>query len=207
MKSAGATLNEYLNTEKNMVCCDLYMLMLKNKVRYFYADTDIDVYWAGQRWRHDQLILSRDQIQLKGAPAVDSLSITVRCDERDILEGMTFMQACHVGTLDQAYMSLYKAYFRPAGIVDGTDLQLQNECIGAYEVFQGKVEIAGAGGIEVKLTVKSVIQGLAQPVPVRIFAPQSAYASNGSGAIVSSNTDTASMLIPLKPSSKVLINL
>ena len=195
MKAVNATLSDYLNTERNIESADLYQLRLKNGVSYYVTSCDKDVVWAGHIWSHRLLILKREQINLKGAPAVDTLNITVHCDENDLLEGEPFMSACHNGVLDQAYLALYKAYFR-----DG-------ECIGAYEVFEGKVEITSAGGITVKLAVKSIIQGLSQQVPVRIFAPQSAYASNEQGAVTSSSTDTATALIPLKPSSRVLISL
>ena len=81
-----------------------------------------------------------------------------------------------------------------------------NKCIGLLEVFSGRTEVDTSGGLAVKLKVKSVLQGLASPKPVRMFAGQYAYSEN-KGVITTSSTDVTSMLIPLKPSMNVLLKV
>ena len=62
-----------------------------------------------------------------------------------------------------------------------------------------------SGGLAVKLRVKSYGQGLAAPVPARIFARQNAYAKIN-GVVTTLASDTNNMVIPLKPSGNVLVS-
>ena len=193
MKQVNTELNDYLNNEKHFDSNDMYSIHLQNGDVYYIADSDEDIEWNGHTWSHRLFIMSREQIKLNGAPAVDTLSVSIKCDSSDKIGGVPFMAACHRGILDGAVLGLYRVYFK-----DG-------ENIGAYKLFEGTIEVSSAGGLGVKLSVKSIIQGLSQSVPTRIFAPQSAYTNNGSGAVVSSQSDTYTLLIPLKPSQRVLV--
>lgn len=195
MRQVSNELREYMLREKHFETYDMYRLALPSGNVYYIAAADKDISWNGETWRHDLFIISREQIKLEGAPTVDSLSVAIKCGKADIVDGMPFMAACHNGLLENAVLSLYKAYFK-----DG-------EMVGAYKIFEGLVEVSSAGGIGVKLSVKSIVQGLAQEVPIRVFAPQSAYAANSSGNVVSSDQDTHTMLIPLKPSMRVLVQV
>ena len=199
MKSVSADLNNYLNQEKNFETCDLYRLELKNGAVYYIANYDIDVIYNGHVWEHNKGLFTREQTKLTGEPTVDTVSVVIACDKNDTIEdkehnSVPLMKAAHEGFLDQGKLTLYKAYFR------------DNSVIGVLPIFEGRTEIEQAGGLQIELTIKSVMQGLAQLVPIRIFAPQSAY-TNANGVIESSSADTATMLIPLKPSGKVLIKI
>lgn len=175
-------------------CCDLYTLTLADGSMYRFANYDKDVVYGGQTFLHSIFIFKRDQINLQGAPSVDNLSITVYCTPDDKLGSVPFMQGCHNGLLDQSTMLLSRAYFS------------EGECVGIVPLFSGRCEVNQSGGLAVKLSIKSVIQGLALPVPVRIFASQAAYAVVN-GVITTSSTDTTSMVIPLKPSGNVLLRV
>lgn len=206
MKKVSNELNNYLNNERNFTVIDMYALRLNDGQEFYISSGDVDVEYAGRVWKHDLFIIGREQIKLQGAPTVDTLGINIKCSSSDKLNGVPFMLACHNGMLDGAMMALYKAYFRSAGTVVGTDLQLQNEIVGAYKIFEGLTEVSSVGGLGVKLSVKSVVQGLAQNIPVRVFAPQSAY-RNDNGTVTTSDKDEHTMLIPLKPSMRVLVKL
>jgi len=195
MKSVSPDLNTYLNSEKNFQCCDLYKMTLKGGQIYYFADYDTDVTWNSHVWQHNKGLLSRDQTKLSGEPTVDTMTVTIACDVDDKLGTTPIILGAHNGMFDKAQLALYKAYFNEQGAT-----------VGAYELFAGSVEVSSAGGIVVKLTIKSNIQGLNQLVPVRIFAPQEAYA-NVNGTVTTSSTDTVTMMIPLKPSSRVLIKV
>lgn len=194
MKQVSQELNNYLNTEKHFVVFDMYVLQLKDGRTFYIADADKDIEWDGKVWNHNMFLISRDQIKVQGTPTVDTLSVNIKCDINDKLGDVPFMLACHNGLLENSMMALYKAYFK------------DDKFVGAFKIFEGVVEVSNAGGLGVKLSVKSVVQGLAQEVPIRIFAPQSAY-TNKNGVVTSSSSDTCSMLIPLKPSMKVLVKI
>lgn len=195
MKKVSDALNSYMNNEKHFEIYDMYSLHLKSGNSYYIAAADKDIDWDGIKWKSNLFIISREQIKLQGAPTVDTLSVSIKCDSEDVVDGVPFMQACHNGNLDNAVLTLYKAYFK-----DGL-------CVGAYKIFEGLTEVSTAGGLGVKLVVKSIVQGLSQEIPIRIFAPQSAYAANKAGSVVSSDQDTYTMLIPLKPSMRVLLQV
>lgn len=194
MKSVSADLNNYLNNEKNFQTCDLYKLKLKSGSEYYIADYDKDVVFNGHSYNHNLGMMKRGQTKLSGTPSVDSMTVTLVCDKDDKIETIPMMKACHLGLFDQAVLTISKAYFYDDAVVGG------------FEVFSGICEVSEAGGLRIKLTVKSIIQGLSQLVPVRIFAPAKAYTNIG-GTITTSNSDTSSALIPLKPSERVLIKL
>ena len=193
MKSATANIQACLAAESTEVC-DLYTLTLADGTIYRFANYDRDVIYGGNIYRHGVFLFKRDQVRLQGAPSVDTLGVTVYCTPDDLLGDVRFVTGCHNGLLDQSFMLLSRAYF--AG----------GECVGIVPVFSGRCEVQQSGGISVKLRVKSIIQGLAAPLPVRMFAAQAAYA-NANGVITTSSTDTTSMLIPLKPSGNVLLRL
>lgn len=192
MKSVSNDISTYMNSEKHFQACDLYTITLKSGNKYYIADYDVDVTYNGYTYNHKFGILKRGQTKLAGTPSVDSMTVTIACDKTDKVDNLPIMVACHNGNLDKAYLKITKVYF------DGDDV------VGGFDVFAGICEVSSAGGLQIKLTVKSEIQGLSQLIPVRIFAPQSAY-TNVNGTITTSSTDTTSALIPLKPSQRVLV--
>lgn len=193
MKTATDIIKNCLAAESTQVC-DLYTLVLESGETYRFASFDRDVSYDGNTWTYRPFLFQRGQVKLQGAPSVDTLSVTVYCTPDDKLGDVTFMAGCHNGLLDQSMMQLCRAYFS-----DG-------ECVGIVPVFSGMCEVQQSGGLAVKLNVKSIIQGLAAPLPVRMFAAQAAYA-NSNGVIVVSENDTTSMVIPLKPSGNVLVRM
>ena len=143
------------------------------------------------------MIFKHDNIKLTGEPAVDTLNVTIYCDENDTItvgnNAIPFMKLAHDGGLQNATLSLRRGYIERDGQVP------------LYvSLFEGRVEVASAGGLAVKLRVKSLAQGLASPVPVRMFVRQNAYTTNN-GVVTTLASDTNNMVIPLKPSGNVLV--
>ena len=193
MKTASDEIKACLAAETIEVC-DLYTLTLESGAVHRFANYDRDVVYGGNTYTHGTFIFARDQVKLQGEPTVDTLGVTVYCTPDDKLGGVPFMAGCHNGLLDQSYMLLSRAYFSGGN------------CVGVLPIFSGRCEVNTSGGLAVKLNIKSVIQGLAAPLPVRMFASQAAYA-NANGVITTSSTDTTSMVIPLKPSGNVLLRV
>lgn len=195
MKDVSNTIQNYLNTEKHFTCCDLYSVTLANASTYYISGGDTDVSWNGRNWTK-KMILTRGQVKASGEPNVDTMSVDIACDSNDTFGGTSFMELGHSGQLNGGVLTVYRAYF------DST-----NTCIGAFPVFSGKTEISSAGGLKVKLNVKAETQGLNQQIPLRVFAPQTAYMTDTNGDVVISETDTVTMLVPLKPSNNVLLRI
>ena len=194
MKNADDNLLSYLNSKTSYQSCDLYVLKLADGTVYRFAAYDKDIVLSGERYYHNPFKFKRDQIKLQGAPNVDSLSVTIYAEPQDKLGDKAFMKAVHNGSLDGSMLGLYRAYFD------------DHECVGALHLFFGRCEVSSAGGLTVKLTVKSELQGLAAMIPTRVFVGQSSYVNAG-GTVVTSSTEQSNMLIPLKPSMNVLLQV
>lgn len=175
--------------DASVLTFDVYVLTIGSST-YTFKAYDVT--------RTRNMIWQHDQIKTSGEPTVDTLNVTVHCDRQDTIKvgdyDIPFMRYCHDGGLDGSVLELRRTY---------VDSETGNE----YQVplFKGRVEIASAGGLAVKLRVKSYGQGLAAPVPVRIFARQNAYAKVA-GVVATLASDTNNMVIPLKPSGNVLVN-
>ena len=193
MKTASNAIRSLLASE-SAETCDLYTLTLLNNAVYRFASYSSDVSFGGVTYDHKKFIFKRQQVKLSGAPSVDTLGVTIYCQPDDTIGGVPFMKACHDGALDQSTMLLSRAYFYAGA------------CVGVLDIFSGRCEVHSSGGLCVNLNIKSVLQGLAAPIPVRMFASQAAYV-NSNGVITTSSHDTTSMVIPLKPSGNVLLRI
>ena len=76
MKSVTATLSNYLNNTINIVSCDLYELQLANGNTYYYCDTDMDISYNGNIYKHNALLLERQNTKLNDRVVVDTMTVT-----------------------------------------------------------------------------------------------------------------------------------
>jgi len=165
---------------------DVYVLTIAGDT-YTYNAYD----GSGKR----NMIFKHDQIKTSGEPVVDTLNVTVYCDSQDTIGGTPFMKLCHDGGLEGATLELKRAY-----------VKADHSATYQVPLFKGRIEVAQSGGLSVKLRIKSYGQGLAAPVPPRIFARQNAYAKIN-GVVTTLASDTNNMVIPLKPSGNVLVSM
>ena len=202
MKDVTADLATHLNTEKTFLSCDLFELVLANGNTYRYADTDCDIVIGNLIYRHDALLIQRQQISIQGQVTVDALEVTIYTDGEhvaDKIESLPVMQVAHSGVLDGAKLYLKRAFFHKTGDLPAASV------IGTIGLFGGDVEIKSSGGGKLELTVKSKTQGLNREFPIRKYYPQGAY-STTSGRIVSSGqTDDTCLIAPFVPRREVLL--
>lgn len=198
MKDCTQALAEKLNSESEFICCDLYKLRLQNGTTYYIADFDKDVAFNGITYRSDMFLMNREQTKLSGTPSVDTLSVTINADKNhnDNVDGKYIMKAVHDGALDDAYLMLIRCYM---------DAET-GSVLGIINMFQGRCEVNGVGGISCKVNVKSDTLGLNAQFPTRTFAPQNVYQEKN-GQVVTASTDSYTCMIPLKPSRNVLMKL
>lgn len=202
MKDVTADLATHLNTEKTFLSCDLFELVLANGNTYRYADTDCDIVIGNLIYRHDALLIQRQQISIQGQVTVDALEVTIYTDGEhvaDKIESLPVMQVAHSGVLDGAKLYLKRAFFHKTGDLPAASV------IGTIGLFGGDVEIKSSGAGKLELTVKSKTQGLNREFPIRKYYPQGAY-STASGRIVSSGqTDDTCLIAPFVPRREVLL--
>lgn len=193
MKTLTADLKTYLKTEKNITSCDLYELRLYSGKSYYWTDTDQDILWNGKTWKHNRLMIKRQQVKLHSTISVDTLTVTIYADKNDAIESMPILKAAHSGVFDRSTMHLYRCYFRDRAVV------------GAVSLFGGNVEIKSAGGITVSLTIKAKTQGLNIQFPLRKYYPQGSYTTGDNGVISSTDSASSALIAPFVPRKEVLL--
>lgn len=202
MKTVSDELATYLNTEKSFTSCDLFELVLENGNTYRYADCDCDIVWGGKTYRHDALLLKRQQIKLQSQVTVDTLSVTIYTDREhssDMIESTPVMAAAHSGVLDGAKMYLKRCFFRTGGGLPSAT------AVGVVSLFGGDVEIKNSGGIKLELTIKSKTQGLSQEFPRRKYYPQGSYTTTSGKVISTGTTNDTCLIAPFVPRKEVLL--
>lgn len=163
MKQVSETLSAHLNNEKSFLSCDLYELVLKSGVLYYWAVTDTDVKLGGKTYRSNGPIITRNQIKTSSTVSVDKLTVTINCTLDDKIGGVPIMAVAHNGGFDGATLKLRRAFFNAKGVIDAIDL------------FEGVVEVKKGGGLTLQLDVKSTVQKLNVEYPIRRYYPQCPY--------------------------------
>lgn len=194
MKTVTDALANYLNTKKEMVVCDLYTLTLYDGTSYYYTDADHDVTYSGHTYLHDALLLKREQTKINNVISVDSMTVSIYATVEDKLGDKPIFLAAHDGALDRATLALSRCFFDADG-----------NTIGAVDLFSGITEVKSCGGLLMKLTVKSKVQGLSQEFPRRRFYPQGTYSTSGGKVSSSTEEDSASVIAPYVPLKEVLL--
>ena len=203
MKEVSADLATHLNTEKTFLSCDLFELVLANGNTYRYTDApDCDVVLDNLIYRHDSLMIRRQQISIQSKVTVDSLEVVIYTDGEhaaDKIESMPVMRVAHSGVLDGARMSMKRARFRKTGDLPAASV------IGTIGLFSGDVEIKSSSGIQLELTVKSKTQGLNMEFPIRKYYPQGAYTTTSGRIVSNGQTDRTCLIAPFVPRKEVLL--
>lgn len=194
MKSVTDALASYLNTEKEMNVCDLYTLTLYDGTAYYYTDADKDITYNGHTYLHDALLLKREQTKINNVISADSMTVSIYATVDDKLGDKPIFLAAHDGALDRATLALSRCFFDADG-----------NTIGAVDLFSGITEVKSCGGLLMKLTVKSKVQGLSQEFPRRRFYPQGTYSTSGGKVSSSTDEDSASVVAPFVPLKEVLL--
>ncbi len=193
MKDVAFQLADHLNTARNFVSCDLYELKLANGNTYYYTNADRDITHDGITYRHNALLVKRQQTKINDRVVVDTMTVTISANSRDTIEGKPLLLAAHDGTLDFAKLHLSRCFFRESTV------------LGAIGLFGGNVEVKKCGGLGLELTVKAKTQGLSQEFPVRKYYPQGTYSTVNGSISAGANDDDSCLIAPFVPLKEVLL--
>lgn len=194
MKDTTDELATYLNTQKEMISCDLYTLTLYDGSEYYFTDADKDVTYGGHTYQHNALLLKREQTKINNVISVDSMTVSIYATVEDKLGDKPIFLAAHDGAFDRATLAMSRCFF-----------DLEENVIGVVGLFSGTTEVKSCGGLAMKLTVKSKVQGMSQEFPRRKFYPQGTYVSDGETVTSSTEEDSASVIAPYVPLKEVLL--
>lgn len=87
MKSVENALSDYLNTQKEMVSCDLYTLALFDGETHYYTNADHDIVYDGHTYLHDAFRIKREQTKINNVVSVDSMTVSIYATLEDKLGG------------------------------------------------------------------------------------------------------------------------
>lgn len=194
MKSVENALSDYLNTQKEMVSCDLYTLTLFDGTVHYYTAADYDIAYDGHTYLHDAFRIKREQTKINNVISVDSMTVSIYATLEDKLGDKPIFLAAHDGAFDRATLALARCFF-----------DLDGNITGVIGLFSGITEVKSCGGLTMKLTVKSKVQGMSQEFPRRRFYPQGTYATSGGKVSSSTEEDSASVIAPFVPLKEVLL--
>ena len=193
MKTVSVALANYLNNTKNLVSCDLYELQLANGNKYYFSNTDMDITYDGNVYKHDVMLIDRQNTKLNDRVVVDTMTVIIKANRATLLEGKPIFLAAHNGVLDMAKLYLRRCFFEDLKVVDVIGL------------FGGNVEVKKCGGLSLELTVKAKTQGLAQEYPVRKYYPQGTYSTTNGGVSASGSDDACCLITPFVPLKEALL--
>lgn len=158
MKSASPALIEHLNTAYQFLMADLYTLTLANGVVLRYTTSDSSIVWEGQNYLSTALI-SRGSTRCTVGLEVDSLDLTIVSDPALLVNGVTFAAAAIRGDLDGATVRLDRAFLSSWDVPP----------IGAVMLFGGSVSTVYCDRLDVRISVKSMLEKFNVMMPRRIY--------------------------------------
>lgn len=168
MKETTDELRDYLHNADSFHVCDLYELKLANGTTAYYADYDRPVTAGGRVYVCDGPRFTRDGIKLSAGITVDKMSVTIDLDATDKVGDVPLIQLAHNGGLDNATLTLKRAFMSEPGKIVGT-----------LTFFGGAIEIKDGGGLSLAVEVKSAVQKLNVDYPVRKYYPTCPYVLYG----------------------------
>lgn len=177
MKNIGAGLLAFLNSNQQMVIADLYTFTVQvpswsggvggftpnepltfGSVSYYYTSFDTDITFGGTTWTSSDAIMERDAVKSVIGVQVDSMKIKAYASNAMLIQGVPFLQACITGVLDNAVVSLDRAYM-------DASLNVQ----GVVNMFAGRVATVQAGRTAADLTIHSDLELLNISMPRNLY--------------------------------------
>ena len=159
MKDISPELLNHLMTSDKFLTADLYIMTLKDGTKLRYADFDDYIWFNGNKYIHNSIIISSNGIKTSIGLGSDDLEITIHANKDDkIIGNLSFMQALRVGYLDDTKVDLYVAY-----------LDSSYNVIGAINEFTGILEPKQFSRYSAELAGKSFVQKMDVKLPRNFY--------------------------------------
>ncbi len=158
MKNASDTLINMLKDSSNLVCCDLYTIILSNGLVLRITSADKNIKYKGNIY-DSSLLLKRDDLESATGINVDTLSIIIYPKPTNVVGSITYHKAFRNGTFDGAVLQLDKAFF--------TDWESPPEVL--EKLFIGQMEVDEVSRTQIKVNVNSFTQLLNISLPRNVY--------------------------------------
>lgn len=197
MKAGNTTLNNLLNTSRQIYMADLYTVTTVAGAIYRYTSADTGLTVGGNVFL-SSLKIKRGRIRRAVGLEVDTLDITVYPAASDLIGGTPFLTALRTGALDGATLLLERAYMATWGDTSpGTLIQ-----------FIGRVSESRFGRTEAKIKIKSDLELLNIQMPHNLYQPGCVHSLYDSGCgLVKASYGAASAVLAGSTASMLLCGL
>lgn len=162
MRAASEKLIALLDANQ-FIMADLYTITTVQNDVYRYTNYDFDLIVAGELYRSDGPIISRDGITLSLGVEVDNLSITIDVTDEETFEGLRVVQAFHNGQMDGARFKLERIFMDASTPTDTS--------AGTIKLFEGRIIEPEFDRNTIQASVASDLDELNVQMPRNLYQP------------------------------------
>lgn len=162
MRAASEKLIALLDANQ-FVMADLYTITTIQNDIYRYTNYDFDLIVAGELYRSDGPIISRDGITLSLGVEVDNLSITIDVTDEETFESLRIVQAFHNGQMDGARFKLERIFMDASTPTDTS--------AGTIKLFEGRIIEPEFDRNTIQASVASDLDELNVQMPRNLYQP------------------------------------
>lgn len=162
MRAASEKLIALLDANQ-FIMADLYTITTVQNDVYRYTNYDFDLIVAGELYRSDGPIISRDGITLSLGVEVDNLSITIDVTDEETFESLRIVQAFHNGQMDGARFKLERIFMDASTPTDTS--------AGTIKLFEGRIIEPEFDRNTIQASVASDLDELNVQMPRNLYQP------------------------------------
>lgn len=162
MRAASEKLIALLDANQ-FIMADLYTITTVQNDVYRYTNYDFDLIVAGELYRSDGPIISRDGITLSLGVEVDNLSITIDVTDEETFESLRIVQAFHNGQMDGARFKLERIFMDASTSTDTS--------AGTIKLFEGRIIEPEFDRNTIQASVASDLDELNVQMPRNLYQP------------------------------------
>jgi len=160
MKNASPALTALLNSHRQFVCADLFVLSTAIGGEYFYTTADIPITVDGVTYSPFGLQISGLRYKLTSTLEADEQNITIAASPNDLIGAVPFIEALQQGVFDGGRVVRYRAYM--------TDWQ--SPPVGTILLFTGYISTVNSlNRLQAEIKVKSDLALLDVQMPRRLY--------------------------------------
>lgn len=173
MKSAAPELIALLNDSTQFCMADLLTITLKNGTVLRYTSADISLAWGGNTFV--PFLFQRSRTRLVVGVEVDSCDLTLMTNADLTLGGSPYPRFAQDGGFDGAAVRIDRAFLA----------DWSQPIVGSLWMFSGKVSDVWPTRTQIRLAVKSDLEGLNVLLPRNLYQPKCMHSLYDTGCGVS----------------------
>jgi len=200
MKSMSGPLASLLNSNNYFAKADLYTWTFLDGTIVRVTDADIDLTFGGHTYYSAAPLMERTKVTVSVGVEVDTIDVTISPKAPnaalgitgDLVNGVTWQAAAISGYMDGSELLVETAY-----------IQTWPTVVGTLHVFQGNVSDVFPERASIKVTVKSVLERLAQPFPRNVYQSVCLHTVYDAGCGVAKGSFTATGTVSASPAPTI----